>query len=645
MQSEGRTRATALAGVIALVVLAAVWSWWAVDEGGYFGVVLYPGLVILCAGLVLVSSGASWSARLSLSTPAIVALSALLGLAAWSALSALWSPSPDIAVADAQRIAGYAVAFGLGIWLCTLFRERVHLAMAPLALAGAVAGLVTVVTLLTGDDYGRYVDEGTLQFPIGYRNANAAFFLIALWPAVALAASRELDWRIRGIALGAASLCLALGMLSQSRGSMIAGAGALAVFVIASRDRARAVAWLLLAVAPALLVIPALADLYQAADSGGTAELRAAGRAAAGGAALAVLIGGAAAWLEGRRPPADATLARANRAVGVGAVALVLVGAIAFTVGTGDPVGWVDDRLDEFLTQSSPGAEGASSRFGVNAGSERDDLWRAALEAAGEEPVLGLGGGGYQYEYLLRRSEEGIESALDAHSVELEVLSELGIPGLALLLLALVGAAVAAWRARRIGPPAAALAACALTAGAYWLLHASLDWFWTYPAVTAPVFALLGSASAPTGATEGGEPRTAWRLLVAGGAAVLALSVVPPYLAERYVDAAYGGWRDDPAEAQDNLDRARTLNPFSIEPLLAEGGIARERGDRGQAIAAFEEVAEERPEEWASHYFLAALHRSSDPARARAELALALELNPHSETIEDLAERFRNDRR
>ena len=28
-------------------------------------------------------------------------------------------------------------------------------------------------------------------------------------------------------------------------------------------------------------------------------------------------------------------------------------------------------------------------------------------------------------------------------------------------------------------------------------MHASLDWFWPYPALTAPVFALLGSACAP----------------------------------------------------------------------------------------------------------------------------------------------------
>ena len=86
--------------------------------------------------------------------------------------------------------------------------------------------------------------------------------------------------------------------------------------------------------------------------------------------------------------------------------------------------------------------------------------------------------------------------------------------------------------------------------------------------------------------------------------------------------------------------RARSLNRLSIEPLLAEGGIAKVSGDRQAAIAAFEEAAEERPEEWASHYFLALLHLRSDRARARAELEAALELNPFSRDLEDLQERL-----
>ena len=100
------------------------------------------------------------------------------------------------------------------------------------------------------------------------------------------------------------------------------------------------------------------------------------------------------------------------------------------------------------------------------------------------------------------RGEEGVESVQDAHSVELEILSELGIPGLALFLVAIAGATIGAWHGRRLGGAEARLAACSLAVGAYWLGHASLDWFWAYAGVTAPVFCLLGSAAAPAARTE-----------------------------------------------------------------------------------------------------------------------------------------------
>src|SRR5688572_21390681 len=299
MEHPGSAQATKLAAAIALGVMSAVWVWWACKEGAYFGAVMYPGLVVLCAGLILAGSRAAWSGALVLSTPSKLALGGLLGLGTWSALSAMWSPAPDIAIADAQRILGYAIAFGLGIWLRVLLRARSELALVPLALAGLVAGGYTVAVLLTGEDFGRYVDRGTLQFPLGYRNANAAFFLIAMLPAAMLATARTLDWRIRGVALASATLCLELAMLSQSRASVVAAGVALALLLIASRERARTAGWLLLAIVPAIVVVPAVSDLFATGDTeayAGTAELRTAGRAALGGFLISLVVGAAGAF-------------------------------------------------------------------------------------------------------------------------------------------------------------------------------------------------------------------------------------------------------------------------------------------------------------------------------------------------------------
>ena len=75
-------------------------------------------------------------------------------------------------------------------------------------------GCATVVALITADMPRDLLEiDGTLDYPLGYRNANAAFFAIALFPAVGLAADRELDWRLRGLALGTATLCIDLVLL------------------------------------------------------------------------------------------------------------------------------------------------------------------------------------------------------------------------------------------------------------------------------------------------------------------------------------------------------------------------------------------------------------------------------------------------
>ncbi len=240
--------------MLLLAALAIVWSWWAAKDGAFFGTVLLPGTILLCAITVLLAWAAPWRASLRPSQPVAIALVLLAGLGVWAALSALWSPAPDVAIETAQRILTYALAFGLGIWLCNLLGSRQHLALAPLAVAGAFAGIVAVIGMLTGDQARHYLEvDGTLQFPLGYRNANAAFFAIALWPALGLASRRAGAWPVRSAALATATLCLDLAMLSQSRGALPAGAAALCVYLLFSTDRARRLGWLALAALPALL--------------------------------------------------------------------------------------------------------------------------------------------------------------------------------------------------------------------------------------------------------------------------------------------------------------------------------------------------------------------------------------------------------
>ena len=109
----------------------------------------------------------------------------------------------------------------------------------------------------------------------------------------------------------------------------------------------------------------------------------------------------------------------------------------------------------------------------AHGGGNRPWYWNVAWSQAADHPVAGRGAGTFELAWLEQQPIE--ESVLDAHSLYLETLAELGLVGLGLLALALAPPLVAAFR----GTSAAA-------AGGYvaFLFHAGVDWDWEMPAVT-----------------------------------------------------------------------------------------------------------------------------------------------------------------
>jgi tetratricopeptide (TPR) repeat protein len=635
-----RAREAAFAAAVLLGALALLWFWWAWRSGAYFGVIFYPGAIGLALALAVLLLFAPWPGSWRSSWGATVALGGLLLLGAWTLLSAVWSPAPDEAFSDGARVLFYAGSFALGLWLCRLLAGRATLSLAPLAVAGGVAAVGTAITLVNGDDITRYLSrDGSLEFPLGYHNANAAFFLIAAWPALALATAPEADWRLRGAMLGCAVLCAEVGFLGQSRGSLVAIAPAVFVWLLISPYRLRALVWLMIAAGAAAAALPWLTDVYTTFNADDPAEpaLEDAGRAMLITAAGSALIGLAAARLvpTPRRPT---TVSRSLILPTAAGIAVLLVGVSAtFAVAGEDPVDWVDERFEELGRSRSPELGAEASRFGFNATSQRPDQWRVAWEDAREEPLLGQGAGAFQFTYT--RDRDADLTARDAHSVEMELLSELGFPALAMFVAVVVGALAGALRSRSLGPAPAALSAGALAAAAYWLAHSSIDWFWTYPAVTAPVFGLLGAAAAPALASALPALPRRPRIVVAVVVLVVAAAAVPLYLSERYVNDAYRGWESDLQGAYDDLDRAQALDPFSDEPPLAEGSIARQAGDRSRAADAFREAIDRTPDEWVSHLYLGELLARDDPEAAERELEIASDLNPRSAAVQRALDR------
>jgi O-antigen ligase len=501
------------------------------------------------------------------------------------------------------------------------------LALLPLAVAGGIAGLATLVSAITADEAIPLVELGVLDRPIGYHNANAAFFAICFFAALGIATDRDRDWRLRGTMVGTATLCAGLVVLSQSRGSVLAAVVGVIAFVALSRIRVRAILYLAAALLPVALVMPFLLDVYSAAaDGDDPLDALQLGSAALGVASVvAALIGATIARAGAVINPSPRTIQRAERAVTavVGGTGLLISAA-------GDPVDWVNQRFDEFRQGGDP--ELQESRFAFNAGSERYDYWRVAIDDAVDDPLVGSGGGGFQYSY--NREGESEETPRDAHSVELELLSEQGILALLAFVVFVIAAMSGALRSRRLGPAATALVSAALGAGAYWLVHASIEWFWTFPGVTAPVMFLLGAACAPAMlAPERAQPSRRARIAAAAGVIVLALTMVPPYLSERYVNKAYEIWRDNPEDAYAALDHAASLNPLSDSPLLAEGAMALERGDDERALGALREAIELKPDEWAGHYYLGLLLAEDAPEAARVQLEIALRRSPRSDEV------------
>ena len=186
----------------------------------------YAALITLVLAALLSSSAFALS-PLPLACAALV-----VGFGIWTAISALWSPVPSLARDEFLLCSLYGFTILLQARGIRAESERITgLAIVVLAL-GASAVAVAASARFGADPESLYVG-GRLVAPISYVNAAAAFFLVGLWPALVLAARRELHPLLRGAALAAAAAMLAGWLGTQSKGGAIALAvSAIVVFAV-----------------------------------------------------------------------------------------------------------------------------------------------------------------------------------------------------------------------------------------------------------------------------------------------------------------------------------------------------------------------------------------------------------------------------
>lgn len=710
------SRIFAVTGVVIVTLLSAVVLGLAFRSGAYSPADWLPFLIGVAAlGLMMAVSGpAVPSGRGQRVLPALFGL-----LALWTVLSVSWATSQGDTWEEINRTLFYAVAIAL---VFAAVRWAGPLALRVLAgLLTAVVVIVALVILVqlgTNPDAVSLLPGGRLNYPITYWNGLACFLMIGFWLALGLAngameapragrsgpaaelngaaaaqapptAPQKTSTLLLRIAqpvlLVAAVILLEIMLLPQSRGALWTFFLVIPVFVILSPNRFRALADLGIVVLPLILFWGRLNGVYVAVrdktplDAAIGSALR-----AVGWSVLIVLVAWAVTYAVERF--AGPLSRRVRRLVGavliVVAVGAAVGGLVYLDIHTGGLGGYLGDRWTEFTSDTGTAPAESGSRFAAFGLNGRLTQWKVAAKAFEEHPVLGIGAQNFEVYYYLHRTT--LLDVRNPHSQPVQLLAELGFPGLALyaafVVLTLVRAAVLRFKARnRLNM---AVMAAMITACLCWFIHSSADWLWQLAAVTLPAMMLFAGligvgSSTPRRAARAAARHSAPRRqmppwtprVTRWGAAVLAALVIVsaglPYLSLRFSNLAAGS--TDLAVVISRTKTAAWLDPTAVHPFATRAaaytlaaqqeaeGSRRKALDLQLAADAWEDATRREPDVWLNAYMAAqALVTARDASlaadmpsdapyltgSAKVFLDTARQLNPLSPQVKALEERL-----
>jgi O-antigen ligase len=616
---------------------------WGGLDGGYGPTVWYPGGLFLVGLLAAAALAAPRPLRMP--GPMLAALASFAAFTAWCFASIAWADVRGDAWDGANRTLLYLAVYAL--FGCLVWRPPTAAAVfGSFSLAVAVLGAAVFFgALVNGDTRDLFLGNRFFE-PLGYENANAAYFLMAFWPALFLAGRREVPTLARALLLGAAGVVVELAVLAQSRGSLFAFPVVLLVYLAVVPSRVRSLVALVPIAVVVALASSRLLDVYElAGDVPRQASVSSAGEAVALSFVALVIVGLAYGFLDRRIELSENRARGWNRAAGVVAAAAATVAAAIVLVAVGNPAARASAAWDDFRAGEAASSDDAS-RF-TSFGSNRYDMWRVAWNEFTANPVRGVGVDNFATDQLRERRTN--EEPRYPHSFELRLLSQTGVVGALLFGAFLVSALLAAWRARAdLGLFGRGVGAALVVTFAYWCVHGSIDWFWEFPALGAAAFACLATAGRldEREAAPPSKPRRRLRAfgLLAAGLIVAVFTVASftaPWLAARYVEAATQGWRTEPQGSYDALDRARSLNFLSDRPDLFAGAIAVRRHEWQRAHDAFERVLERNSKNWYAYLELGVLDSMAGRRESAAlHLRHAQALNPREEVIRLALERI-----
>ena len=330
------------------------------------------------------------------------------------------------------------------------------------------------------------------------------------------------------------------------------------------------------------------------------------------GAWLALAAGAVAAIALGRP--------RVPKAVAVAGAVVIVAGLTVALVRVGGPAG----AVRKFSGVGPTVKTGQNRRLLSLSGNSRAQYWHVAWREYREHPWLGTGAGSFQRHWLRLRPAE--LPVLDAHSLYLETLAELGPVGLALLAAALTLPLVASVLAR--DDP---VAVPALGGYVAYLVHAAQDWDWELPAVT--LAGLVCAAALLVLAERRPRPQLPPSLRVGAGAitVVLALAALGALAGNQAVSGANAALdRDDPARAERDARWAERLVPWSPEPWRLHGEALLSRGKLDAARRDFRRALVKDPSDWESWADLALVTQGAERREAARH---ARSLNPLEQVL------------
>ncbi|MFI5027847.1 MAG: O-antigen ligase family protein [Solirubrobacterales bacterium] len=604
-------------------------------SGGGFDVVdrHIAGLGAWLVVVALIVFGAGSSARIG---RPLYWIAGLLGsLVIWSALSSFWSGSVELSVIEADRVLVY-LGFFLAAFLLAQttesrerFAEGIAIGFAIVILAGLGSRLLPHV-IEVSESLG---SGARLRYPLGYWNANATMCGVTV--AMLLWMSRGARWStLRWLSVAVIPAALLTMYFTYSRGGLVTLAIACIILLALSADRL----WLLATLAigglgalPALLAVQARHSLAEntidraSIDQGVTVML-----ILLAGTALALGLFALLRQLERRSGP------RTDRAVSLSRSPVLLkrfalVAAVAAVVAVAIVGGraWSQFSSPDIETGQNP-----TQHLSNLSGTGRHDFWRVAIDAFGEEPLIGHGAGTYVFSWDELRSI--YLPALDAHSLYLESFAELGLVGGLLVIGLVIGAiwvAFAAWRAapprnrEALGALLAAMVAFAVAAG--------FDWFWEIAGLGAVFFLAAGAmvAARCSQTVAGAVPgQRRFGLAVAGLALawVAAIALIGPLLVEREIEnsqqAVAAG---DLTSATSHAETARSIEPWAASPYLQLGLVAERAGEYPRAREMLGKAIEREDRNWELYALRSRVEgEAGEPGSATRDLEHARRLNP-----------------